>query len=237
MNSDTSKPPIVVLACQVFQDLFERFVKEGQIQRFIYLDYGLHSVPRKLTQAVQEALDNLAEPSLVILGYGLCGNGLNGIRAGKHTLLIARADDCIAVFLGSYERYQHEFKSESATYYLTKGWLESGSNPLQEYQEYVKKYGLAKANWLIDSLYHNYRRVVLVAHSQADLEAYRGRAQEVAKFCERWGMQYQEILGSSEFFEHLLLAASQPDHVDENFILIPPGGTLRQDQFMRLLPS
>jgi hypothetical protein len=236
MNSDTSKRPIVVLACQVFQDLFERFVKDDQIQKFIYLDYGLHSVPRKLTQAVQEALDNLVEPSLVILGYGLCGNGLNGIRAGNHTLLIARADDCIAILLGSYERYQHEFKSESATYYLTKGWLESGSNPLQEYQEYVKKYGLAKANWLIDSLYHNYRRVVLVAHSQADLEAYRDRAQEVAKFCERWGMIYQEILGSSEFFEHLLQAASQPDQADENFILVPPGGTLRQDQFMHLLP-
>jgi hypothetical protein len=235
MNDNISKRPIVVLACQVFQDLFERFVKDGQIQKFIYLDYGLHSIPRKLTQAVQEALDNLAEPSLVILGYGLCGNGLNGIRSGKHTLLIARADDCIAIFLGSYERYQHEFKSESGTYYLTKGWLESGSNPLQEYQEYVKKYGLAKANWLIDSLYHNYKRVVLVAHSQADLDTYRGQAQEVAKFCERWGMHYQEILGSSEYFENLLLAASQPNLVGENFVLVPPGGTLRQDQFMRLL--
>jgi Protein of unknown function (DUF1638) len=235
MNSDTSKRPIVVLACQVLQDLFERFVKEGQIQKFIYLDYGLHSLPRKLTQAVQEALDDLAEPSLVILGYGLCGNGLNGIRAGKHSLLIARADDCIAIFLGTYERYQHEFKSESGTYYLTKGWLESGSNPLQEYQKYVVKYGLAKANWLIDSLYHNYKRVVLVAHSQTDLEAYHGKAMEVAKFCERWGMHYQEILGSSEFFEHLLQAAFQPELADENFILVPPGGMLRQDQFKRML--
>jgi hypothetical protein len=167
------------------------------------------------------------------LGYGLCGNGLNGIQAGKHTLLIACADDCIAVFLGSYERYQSEFKSESGTYYLTKGWLESGSNPLQEYQQYAKKYGLAQADWLIDSLYHNYRRVVLVADIQEDLEAYRSKAHEVAKFCERWGMHYEEILGSSEYFEHLLQAAWRPEQADENFILVPPGGTLRQDQFMR----
>ena len=27
------------------------------------------------------------------------------------------------------------------TYYLTKGWLESGSHPLKEYQEYSAKYG------------------------------------------------------------------------------------------------
>jgi len=236
MTNQSSDRPIVVLACKVFQDLFEHFSRPGMIQKFIYLDYGLHSYPRKLNQAVQETLDGLPEPSLVILGYGLCGNGLNCIRAGQHTLLIARADDCIAIFLGSYERYIREFKAESGTYYLTKGWLESGSNPLQEYQDYVLKYGLAKANWLIDSLYHNYKRVVLVAHSQEDLVTYRGRAQEVAKFCERWGMHYQEILGSSEFFEHLIQAALDSDSADENFILVSPGGELLQEQFMRLAP-
>ena len=234
MTVESTRRPIVVIACQVLLDMFERFVRPGMIQKFIYLDYGLHRFPRKLNQAVQEALDSLTEPSLVVLGYGLCGNGLNGIRAGQHTLLISRVDDCIAIFLGSYERYQREFKSESATYYLTKGWLESGSNPLSEYQEYVQKYGPAKASWLIDSLYHNYKRLVLVAHSQEDLVAYRGRAQEVAKFCERWGMVYEEILGSSEFFEHLIRAALDSGEANGNFILVLPGGKLSQEQFLRL---
>jgi hypothetical protein len=234
MKDELIMRPIVVIACKVFQELFERFFEPGTIREFIYLDYGLHSFPRKLNQAVQEALDGLPDPCLVILGYGLCGNGLSGIRAGKHTLLIARADDCIAIFLGSYERYLHEFKFQSATYYLTKGWLESGSNPLQEYQGYEQKYGLVKANWLIDSLYHNYKRLVLVAHSQADLDTYRSRAQEVAKFCERWGMHYQEILGSSGYFEKLIQIALHAEQPDENFILVLPGGELRQDQFLRL---
>jgi len=234
--NDSLNRPVVVLACQVFQELVNRFVRPGTIKKFIYLDYGLHSYPRKLNQTVQEALDGLPDPSLVILGYGLCGNGLNGIRAGKHTLLIPRADDCIAIFLGSYERYQREFKTESGTYYLTKGWLESGSNPLQEYQGYVQKYGLEKANWLIDSLYHNYKRLVLVAHSQEDLDACRSKAQEVAKFCERWGMQYQEILGSIAYFEHLIQIGMFAEQADENFILVPPGGELCQDQFIRLIP-
>jgi hypothetical protein len=229
-----SKYPIVVVACQVFQDLFEHFAKPEEVQKFIFLDYGLHRVPRKLNQAVQEALDALVEPSLVVLGYGLCGNGLHGIRAGKHTLLISRADDCIAILLGSYERYQREFKAEPGTYYLTKGWLESGSNPLQEYQEYIQKYGVQMADWLIDSLYHNYKRLVLVAHNQADLEKYRPRAQEVAGFCARWGIRYEEILGSTDFFENLISLSSAPEQVNENFILVPPGGELRQEQFLRL---
>lgn len=233
MTSQKSRPTVVI-ACKVFKDLFERFVQDGSIQDFIYLDYGLHDLPRKLNEAVQQALDWLPEPSLVLLGYGLCGNGLNGIRAGKHLLLIPRADDCIAVFLGSYERYQQEFKAESATYYLTKGWLESGSNPLQEYRKYVGRYGEKKAEWLMDQMYHNYKRLVLVAHSQEDLDMYRGQAQEVARYCERWGMRYEEILGSTAFFERLIQAASSAEQSGGDFICVPPGGELRQQQFLRL---
>ena len=209
-------------------------MQSGTIQQFIYLDYGLHNTPKKLNQAIQESLDALPEPSLVILGYGLCGNGLNGIRAGRHTLLVPRADDCIAIFLGSCERYRQEFGAESATYYLTKGWLESAGNPLTEYQSYVERYGAAKADWLMDQLYHNYKRLVLVAHSREDLDAYRARALEVARFCERWGMRYEELLGSTEFFEGLLRTSAAPDQADEDFIIVHPGEELRQAQFLRL---
>jgi len=74
----------------------------------------------------------------VVLGYGLCGNGLHGLKAGRHTLLAPRADDCIALLLGSYQAYRREFDAEPATYWLSKGWLESGSNPLQEYRSTLR---------------------------------------------------------------------------------------------------
>ena len=233
MDSSPTRPT-VVLACRVFEALFAQYVQAGAIQQFIYLDYGLHDYPKKLNEAVQQALNDLAEPSLVILGYGLCGNGLNGIRAGRHALLIPRADDCIAVFLGSYQRYRQEFAAESATYYLTKGWLEAGSNPLEEHERYVARYGAAKADWLMDQMYHNYKRIALVAHSQEDLDTYRERAKQVARYCERWGMRYEEILGSPDFFLHLLEAARDPEHASDDFILVQPGGELRQEQFLRL---
>ncbi|HTP02918.1 MAG TPA: DUF1638 domain-containing protein [Anaerolineales bacterium] len=232
--AEKEKQPVVVLSCKVFKDLFDRLASDGLIDRFIYLDYGLHDAPRKLNESVQGALDALEEPSLVVLGYGLCGNGLNGIRSGRHTLLIPRADDCIAIFLGSYARYQKEFKAESATYYLTKGWLESGSDPLREYRKYVDRYGAQKADWLIDSLYHNYKRLVFVAHSQEDLDAYRERALEVARFCERWGMRYEEMRGSTDFFEQLLDLATDPAQGSTDFIVIPSDGELKQMQFLRL---
>jgi len=81
---------------------------------------------------------------------------------------------------------------------------------------------------------------VLVARSQDDLDAYRPQAQEVARFCERWGMRYEEILGSDRYVERLIEAAAAlgngsqpPDGLKSDFVVIPPGGEIRQEMFMR----
>ncbi|MEJ2757318.1 MAG: DUF1638 domain-containing protein, partial [Anaerolineales bacterium] len=182
---------------------------------------------------VQAQIDEVKTPSLIVLGYGLCGNGLKGIKSGPHTLLVPRADDCIAILLGSYAKYRHEFDNEPGTYYLTKGWLESGSNPLKEYHEIREKYGEEEAEWLMDAQYQHYRRLVLIAHSQLDLDAYRPQAQEVAEYCKRWGMDYDEILGSEKFVQRLVEIAINLEKIDNDFLIVPPGGEIRQDEFIR----
>jgi hypothetical protein len=231
--SSPTELPVVVIACQVLQDMLERLLPKDLTRQVTFMDYGLHRVPSKMTWTLQDAIDSIEEPSLVVLGYGLCGNGLHGIKAGKHTLLVPRTNDCIAMLLGSNHTYMREFEAMPGTYYLSKGWLESGSHPLKEYQEYVDKYGAEDAQWIMDQQYQHYERLVLVAHSQADLEKYRPRAQEVARFCEQWGMRYEEILGSEEYVRRLVEVAAALDKVDDNYLVIPPGGVISQDQFIR----
>jgi hypothetical protein len=224
--------PVVVIACKVFQHLLEQHLEADQRAQVTFLEYGLHRVPVKLTAAIQEQIDAVEEPSVILLGYGLCGNGLAGVKAGQHTLLIPRADDCIAILLGSRAAYLHEFESEPGTYYLTKGWLESGSDPLKEFHEYSEKYGPEQAEWLMDQQYQHYRRLVFVAHSEEDLEAYRPRALEVARFCERWGMRYEEKLGSDRLIQRLAEFAADPGKADAEFVVIPPGGMIEQRAFI-----
>jgi len=231
--AEQSRLPIVVIACKVFQDLFEKHLPPQLATQITFLEYGLHRVPDKLTWSLQDAIDGIQAPSLIALGYGLCGNGLNGLRAGKHTLLVSRADDCIAILLGSYEAYMREFNSTPGTYYLTKGWLESGSDPLKEYHENLQKYGPEDAAWIMDQQYQNYERLVLVAHTPEDLETYRPRAQEVARYCQRWGMRYEEILGSDGYIRRLIEVAQDLSKANEDFVVVPPGGEIRQELFMR----
>lgn len=232
--SQNSPLPVIVIACKVFEKLIEKFFPTEWVKEKIYLDYGLHIVPRKLRLAVQEKIDGIAEPSLIVLGYGLCGNGLHGIKAGKNILLIPRTDDCIAILYGSYARYREQFEKIPGTYYLSKGWLESGSNPLDEYVKYAEKYGEKQADWLMDQQYQNYVRLAFIAHQQADLDTYRPKALAIAEYCSRWGMQYVEILGSDHYLQELAkLAMIIENQTDDNFIVIPPGGTLDQSHFIR----
>ncbi len=236
------KLPVVIIACQVLEDMLNRLLPENgnSVSQITYMDYGLHRVPSKMAGALQDHLDKIEDPSLIVLGYGLCGNGLKGLKAGEHTLLVPRTDDCIALLLGSYKAYRQEFATVPGTYYLSKGWLESGSHPLNEYEEYVPKYGPEEAMWIMDMQYQNYERLMLVTHTPADMEKYRPVAQQVGRFCERWEMRYEERIGSDAYVRRLIeiaMTLSQgqelPDGVGRDFVIIPPGSEIRQDQFIR----
>jgi hypothetical protein len=219
--------PVVFLACKVFEGVI------GNVDgvKSHYLDYGLHSIPKHLKQVVQEEIDSLESPSLVVLGYGLCGNGLDDIHAGAHTLVIPKADDCIAIFMGSRQRYLQQFEQNPGTYYLTKGWFEVGSDPLSEYEKLIEKYGAETADWLMEQQYQHYKKLLFVANRQEDFEAYRPRAREVAAYCDRFGMVYEEFLGGDEFLNQIAEALETQENWSSNFVVVPPGSKLQQEMF------
>ena len=195
------------------------------------MDYGLHRAPSLMRQTLQAAIDALETPGRIVLGYGLCGNSLEGVKAGRHTLIIPRVDDCIALLLGSRRAYLREMQKAPGTYYLHKGWLESGSDPLKEYREYEAKYGAEEAAWIMDQQYHNYERLVFIAHDPNDLDTYRPQALEVARYCRKWGMRFEEILGSDRYIRRLADIIEDPDTADDEFVVVPPGGITGQELF------
>ena len=112
---------------------------------------------------VQEAVNRVdaSRYDAILLGYGLCNNGIAGLRAPTIPLVVPRAHDCMTIFFGSKERYLEYFQQNPGTYFYTSGWLEcrkrrgdnlkqgSGlflsTNTQQErqnaYQQWVEKFG------------------------------------------------------------------------------------------------
>ena len=77
----------------------------------------------------------------ILLGYGRCSNGLAGLRAGRHRLVLPAVDDCISLLLGSRAPYLEQFTAQPGTYYYTRGWIEYIDDPYHEYLEMIPKYG------------------------------------------------------------------------------------------------
>src|SRR5512137_2941225 len=132
--------PVHVIACAtVMEELRPHLPPETSVRQ---LDFGLHRHPEKLKERLQQEIDEAPAGHTILLGYGLCGGGAEGLRAEHNRLVIPRVHDCIALFLGSREAHQAQTAQEVGTYYLTKGWLTiDGDDPLGQYERLVTKYG------------------------------------------------------------------------------------------------
>ena len=214
----------LVITCSIMKDELLLFQTEGI--SFVFLEQSLHRTPEKMKPAIQDEI-NKAEQwdgDALILGYGLCSNGSLGVKANRHPIVIPRVHDCIAMFLGSPERYMEEHRKEPGTYYLTKGWIEEGKSPLGVYEEYCRRYPKETAEWVIREELKNYTRIALVETELGLSEAHRKHALENARF---FNLKYEEIKGSLAFFKKMLRGPW-----DKYFILLQPGEEATQEMFL-----
>ncbi len=187
--------------------------------------------PGKCARELQAAVDR-TDPALyaaILLGYGLCGNGLSGLRAVRVPLVIPRAHDCIALLFGSRQKYREYFDENPGTYFRSTGWLERGQGLVQlaqqrtgigaKLEELIAKYGEENGRYLYDELYRYqsaYRRLTYI---ETGLEpdgsfAERARAEAGEK-----GWAYSSVRGDLTLFQRLV----RGDWDTADFLAIEPG--------------
>lgn len=218
---------ILVIACSVLKHELEAVDGPGVCIEF--LEQGLHRTPSKMPAAIQEIIDQAGEDvDYIVLGYGTCGSGIVGVKAGRQPLVIPRAHDCISFWLGSAEAHRKEHEKVPGTYYLTRGYIEEGQSPLGSYQEYKERFGEETARWVINEEFKNYTRIALIDTGGYDLEEYRPHARANAEFL---GLSYEEIEGSLDFFKKII--SGQWD--EKEFIILPPGEEFTQTTMLEIL--
>jgi len=156
-----------VFACEV---LFREVCAEAAVTQNVidltFVRYGLHHVGcEKMVAELQSHVDAV-EPGkyeAILLIYGLCNNGIVGLKSRSTPLVLPKAHDCITLLLGSKERYNTEFGREPGTYYLSPGWLEHLNVDEQEslycnlglnmpYEKMVELYGEENAKYLLETM-------------------------------------------------------------------------------------
>ncbi len=194
----------------------------------LYIEQSLHRTPQKMADKVQKMVDRAAEyADRIVLGYGLCSNGIVGVRAGKQGLIVPKCHDCIAFFLGSPKAYQEDFNSRPGTYYLTPGWITERKDPLGIIQnDYEPRFGRETAEWVMREELKHYTHIVLIDTGVSELEPLQQIALKNASF---FNLEYRELEANNlEYFQKLLKGPYDPDE----FIQLKPGEKVTQEMFI-----
>jgi Protein of unknown function (DUF1638) len=189
-----------------------------------FLPIGLHAQGSSaMRDRLQEAVATV-DPTrydAILLGYALCGNGIAGLASRALPLVIPRAHDCIALLMGSRERYAGYFESHPGVYFRSPGWIEHGQNLEQAYalEELIARYGEDDGRYLFGQFSgyrRNYRQLTYIATTVEPDGSFEQQAREEAG---RRGWRFESIRGDLHLFENLL--AGNWDERD--FLVLPPG--------------
>jgi hypothetical protein len=216
-----------VIACEIAaRELYFTAARSKNLIDLELLTQGYHDTPSAGREAIQKRIEAVpaGKYDAIVLGYGLCSNILVGLATPHTRLVIPRAHDCITLFLGSKERYQHCFSERPGTYYYTSGWLEcarrrglewsawagaslqSGAHtgPKALYEEWVRKYGEDQAKYLLEEMG---RWAAAYSHGTLihfDFTTPLKLREQVETICRDKGWEYSELPGDLGLLQKLL---------------------------------
>ncbi len=223
---------IAVVLCRVLEDEIAHLARDApQVVHLEHLPQGLHDDPPRLRVEVQAAIDRVEANTLadvIVLGYGVCSRGTEGLRTSRCRLVMPRAHDCITLLLGSKERYAKYASEHPGTYWYSPGWNRHHLPPGPERHarllaDYRARFGDDNAQYLMETeqhWFHTYDRATWVdlglTATDADV-AYTCR-------CANWlGWHFDQQKGNPDSAEH-------PRHRSVGWRAVPgararPGGT------------
>jgi hypothetical protein len=197
-------PDTKILACRVFTpELLALGLSEDQVN---WLDQGLHLYPDKLREEITTALAEMeADPACqqVILVYGYCGGGLEGITSRRVRLVVPVAHDCIPLLMG----LDTPASPSTRTFYFSAGWIDYGRNPQVEYQDAAERFGEAIAMRISKEIFKSYEDFALIDNGCTQDQRFWQFTQDCARL---YGKDCCQVSGTLESLRRLLAGEPSP---------------------------
>jgi N-methylhydantoinase A/oxoprolinase/acetone carboxylase beta subunit len=231
-----------VISCAVLAlDLKQAAKQIGLEVETKFLEAGLHERPTQLREKLQAAIDKISASKScerIVIGYGVCGRGTIGIESQDIPLVIPKAHDCIAMFLGGDAVYRKEFKRFPGTYYISAGWYEEKTEPFSQqkkfayygdkklnYDALVEKYGEEAAREtfrFLNTWKNNYQRAAFIETGVKISSKYEEHARDMA---DAYGWKFEKLSGDPGLLIKLLTTEKSTDEI----LMVPPRHVIEFD--------
>lgn len=227
-----------LICCEIFfREVCSLIASSRHTWDVEFLPKGLHDLGNeKMVARLQKCIDAVTTDhcDAIVLGYGLCNNGIVGLSAGKLKLVVPRSHDCIGIFMGDRHRYRESFDAHPGTYYRTTGWIERDDATsaqditvqqqlglFMQYETLVEKYGEENAKYIMEQMGDgraNYDRLVYINMGLGCEGDFIETARREAD-ANDW--TFEEMQGSMSILKRLI-----DGDWDDDFLVVEPGGRI-----------
>ncbi len=217
-----------IIACGSIKPELEHVKGDAKDVKVKYLPQNLHRDPDKLKKVLQEVIDKVTpEDGKIILGFGLCSNSIVGVKAPSQGLYVPCVHDCIALYLGSRDKYKQLFNKFPGTYYLTKSWIGNEKDPLGLMKnEYTERVGRKMAEEAMQQEIKNYKYISFINTPGKDENKCLQRAKDNAEY---FNKEFVEHKSNNEYFKKILFGP----HEEPDFIYFKPNEKITQKKFLK----
>ena len=216
----------VLIACSMIEDeinaVFDHF-GYSDIE-IIWQDRGLHNDPEKLNHAVQNVISTAEHDcaDLIMLAFGLCGNGAVGWHTDHAVLAMPRFDDCCNMMLCTGKRRKRNLL-EAGNMYLTKGWSKDEGALFSMLERAQERYGEKRGLKAMKLMFDSYRKVTVINTGCFELAPVEDYAEKCAVLLD---LEKCTVPGSNKVIRKLITG-----EWDEDIIVRMPGEKVTDKDF------
>ena len=213
----------ILIACAMLEDEIHKIYEETGCEiPVVWVERGYHNTPEKLRGKLQSLIEEHQDVDIILLSFGLCGNGTNGIVSLGTRLVLPKFDDCINLLLCRGKRRSRGL-TETGSLYLTRGWTLDSESILKQYEKYVEEYGQESAEAILEMMYEHYEKITVIDTKSYDRKPVLNYAREAAKLLD---LIPETTEGSTEILRKLLTG-----RWEEDFIVLEPGQAVTAADF------